>query len=184
MRISRAPKKLAAMVPVMSRMAKLMSTPMPGMRKPNSASGRMTLRHEKQHLVERGDQEMQHPDGDAQRHPHQQAGNEIASHGQRWRRDAPSCALAVGANSFARLSVTSPAGALTSSSCPNLYSYSNSYQNSCSKLASPRGVGSWCRSRSSLLLSVPAAGLVSACSFRRLSFRRSAFLLPACCPIP
>ena len=55
------------------------------MRKPNSACGCRLSGKQQQRLVERRHQRNQHPDGDAERHPDEQSGDEIALHGCAWR---------------------------------------------------------------------------------------------------
>ena len=79
-RIRRAPKKFAAMTPVRKQDAEAQQHAEARDVQAEQAVGPRDFRKEQQRLVERRHQEMQHPERDAERHPDEQAGDEIALH--------------------------------------------------------------------------------------------------------
>ena len=91
-RMSRWPKKLAANTPVTNRITKLSNDAEPGNVKADQRFRAQRFRHEQQRLVERGHEKIDHPDRDAERHPDEQAGDQIALHrtagrGATWRQE-------------------------------------------------------------------------------------------------
>jgi hypothetical protein len=70
---------LAAITPVRQQDHERDDDAEPGMSKPNSARLRGLRQHE-QDLVERRQQEVQHPDRDAEGHPDEEAGDQVALH--------------------------------------------------------------------------------------------------------
>ena len=76
-----APKKLVANTPVRSTMTTVRIAPRPGNVHAEPVLGLQRRRQQQQRLVEHVDHELQHPDGDDQRDPDQQPGNEVFLHG-------------------------------------------------------------------------------------------------------
>ena len=77
---SRAPIRLVVSRPVTNTITSVITTPMPGHVQPEPVLGAELRRQQQQRLVERIDDELQHPQRDDERDPDQQPGDEIFFH--------------------------------------------------------------------------------------------------------